>query len=58
MTEEKSDFCSSCGGLVAPRENSVQFSCPSCGGVILKRCQKCREFTNSYTCPACGFKGP
>ncbi|MHA2406114.1 MAG: zinc finger domain-containing protein [Candidatus Hermodarchaeia archaeon] len=58
MSESKSTFCSCCGGLVTPRENSVQFACPACGNYTIRRCQKCREFANSYTCPACNFQGP
>jgi predicted RNA-binding Zn-ribbon protein involved in translation (DUF1610 family) len=58
MSESKTAFCSSCGGLVPPREDSVQFTCPSCGNLTLWRCQKCREFANTYTCAACNFKGP
>ncbi|MFX1474492.1 MAG: zinc finger domain-containing protein [Promethearchaeota archaeon] len=58
MSEHKTPFCNSCGGLVSPLENSVHFICPACGGLTLWRCEKCREFANPYTCAGCNFKGP
>lgn len=50
--------CSSCNKIIVPKENFVKFVCPSCAGVTMVRCRKCREFGRSYKCPKCGFIGP
>ncbi len=50
--------CSSCGKLIAPGENAVNFPCPKCADVRIWRCERCRMFARSYNCPKCGFTGP
>ncbi len=50
--------CISCNKNILYFESSVYFPCPSCGEVIIWRCEKCRRFAREYTCPNCGFKGP
>ncbi|OYT55334.1 DUF1610 domain-containing protein [Candidatus Bathyarchaeota archaeon] len=50
--------CSWCNKVIVPKENFVRFPCPNCGGVIIVRCKKCREFGRPYKCPKCGFTGP
>ncbi|HDI10377.1 MAG TPA: DUF1610 domain-containing protein [Euryarchaeota archaeon] len=50
--------CISCQRDIKPRERSVKFFCPSCGEVLLWRCEVCRIHGNKYTCPECGFEGP
>ena len=50
--------CTSCGKLILPKELSSKFPCPNCGEAIIWRCEKCRLFVRSYTCPRCGFTGP
>ncbi|MHA1340652.1 MAG: zinc finger domain-containing protein [Promethearchaeota archaeon] len=50
--------CNGCGRNIAPYENSVSFSCPNCGDVIIRRCERCRDFAREYKCQKCGFMGP
>ncbi|MEM2022001.1 MAG: zinc finger domain-containing protein [Zestosphaera sp.] len=50
--------CGSCGRLITPREKAVKFLCPNCGVVVIWRCSKCRDLSNPYKCPNCGFEGP
>ncbi|WP_147661344.1 zinc finger domain-containing protein [Promethearchaeum syntrophicum] len=50
--------CTSCGNLIAPYEDAVHFPCPSCGDVLLWRCEACRRFARAYHCPKCNFEGP
>ncbi|MCJ7761138.1 zinc finger domain-containing protein [Candidatus Bathyarchaeota archaeon] len=44
--------------MIVPGESSVSFGCPSCGDVIIWRCEKCRLFGRDYKCPKCGSTGP
>ncbi|MDH5771045.1 MAG: zinc finger domain-containing protein [Candidatus Bathyarchaeota archaeon] len=50
--------CLSCGHVISPDEKSVNFLCPSCGELVIWRCEKCRLFGRLYKCPKCGFTGP
>lgn len=50
--------CSSCGKLIHPREKGVEFYCPNCGEILIRRCYDCRKQGVTYTCPKCGFEGP
>jgi len=52
------NICTGCGKIIAPFENSVSFPCPNCGDVIIRRCERCREFAKEYKCHKCGFIGP
>ena len=54
----KMPLCNWCGKIIAPGERSMKFPCPSCGEVVIWRCEKCRLFGRSYKCPKCGMKGP
>jgi predicted RNA-binding Zn-ribbon protein involved in translation (DUF1610 family) len=51
-------LCSSCKRPFAPGEYGVEFPCPNCGKVVIRRCKKCRKLGVKYECPACGFVGP
>ena len=53
---EKVEYCVSCGVRLAGK-GVVRFKCPQCGEE-LGRCGKCRQQSNSYKCPKCGFQGP
>lgn len=50
--------CDSCHRPMEPREYGVEFPCPNCGKVIIRRCKRCRKMNVEYTCPNCGFRGP
>jgi predicted RNA-binding Zn-ribbon protein involved in translation (DUF1610 family) len=50
--------CASCKRPFVPGEYGVEFPCPNCGKVIIRRCKKCRKLGVKYECPACGFIGP
>jgi Zn-ribbon RNA-binding protein len=50
--------CTSCGRAVMPNDQCVKFYCPSCGYVIIWRCESCRDFSRQYKCVGCGFEGP
>jgi len=50
--------CSSCGKLIHPREKGVEFYCPNCGEIVIRRCYYCRKHIVTYVCPKCGFEGP
>ncbi len=57
-SELKLEACFSCNRQINPgKEGSVIFPCPSCGARIV-RCSSCRQFSNTYKCPGCGFEGP
>ncbi|MHA1585432.1 MAG: zinc finger domain-containing protein [Promethearchaeota archaeon] len=58
MSNYQQEKCTSCGKLIQPGENAVHFACPSCGDVLIWRCERCRRFARSYKCPNCGFEGP
>ena len=47
--------CVSCGRLT---HEYTEFKCPSCGDSTVIRDKHCREITNIYRCPKCGFEGP
>lgn len=47
--------CVSCGRLSNACTN---FACPACGNGKIVRCLHCREISNIYRCPDCGFEGP
>lgn len=51
-------ICSSCNRTIMPNDECVKFNCPSCGDVLMWRCESCREFVRSYICKKCGFEGP
>ncbi|HEU4823455.1 MAG TPA: zinc finger domain-containing protein [Nitrososphaeraceae archaeon] len=50
--------CTSCGRAIMPNEQCVKFYCPSCGYVVIWRCESCRDFSRQYKCIGCGFEGP
>jgi|APFre7841882590_1041340.scaffolds.fasta_scaffold11755_3 predicted RNA-binding Zn-ribbon protein involved in translation (DUF1610 family) len=54
----KMPTCNWCGRMILPAEAAVKFPCPSCGEVVVWRCEKCRLFGRPYKCPKCGFTGP
>ncbi|HYY67603.1 MAG: zinc finger domain-containing protein [Nitrososphaeraceae archaeon] len=41
-----------------PNDQCVKFYCPSCGYVVIWRCESCRDFSRQYKCIGCGFEGP
>jgi predicted RNA-binding Zn-ribbon protein involved in translation (DUF1610 family) len=57
MAEEKQvETCVSCNVRLTG-EGAVKFKCPICGAAM-GRCGKCRQQSNQYVCPKCGFQGP
>jgi len=58
MVDSPMVVCSSCGREIPPKVKYVKFTCPSCGKETLYRCPKCRQASNKYVCPSCGFTGP
>ncbi|MBS7659548.1 MAG: zinc finger domain-containing protein [Candidatus Bathyarchaeia archaeon] len=50
--------CTSCGKPIPPATKATKFPCPNCGEIIIRRCEKCRNFGRQYKCPKCGFTGP
>ena len=36
-----------------PNDQCVKFYCPSCGYVIIWRCESCRDFSRQYKCIGC-----
>jgi len=54
----KMPVCNWCGRVILPDESAVKFPCPSCGEIVVWRCDKCRTFGRPYKCPKCGFTGP
>jgi predicted RNA-binding Zn-ribbon protein involved in translation (DUF1610 family) len=57
MAEEKQvETCVSCNVRLTG-EGAVKFKCPICGAAM-GRCGKCRQQSNPYVCPKCGFQGP
>ncbi|MHA1679956.1 MAG: zinc finger domain-containing protein [Promethearchaeota archaeon] len=54
----KQKRCTGCGQLIHPVENAVHFPCPSCGDIMIWRCQKCRRFAHPFKCVKCDFQGP
>ncbi|WP_406656767.1 zinc finger domain-containing protein [Methanolobus sp. ZRKC2] len=52
----KVEKCTACGKRLV-ESGFVRFPCPSCGRE-LGRCVSCRQQSNPYTCPKCGFVGP
>jgi len=48
--------CTSCGKEVT--NNYVEFKCPGCGEIDIRRCDNCRKRCTNYRCPECGFRGP
>jgi predicted RNA-binding Zn-ribbon protein involved in translation (DUF1610 family) len=50
--------CSTCGIRVESESVWVEFPCPSCGKLVITRCERCKRLENPYTCPGCGFRGP
>ncbi|WP_455368149.1 zinc finger domain-containing protein [[Eubacterium] cellulosolvens] len=54
----KMPVCNWCGRIILPDESAVKFPCPSCGEIVVWRCEKCRTFGRPYKCPKCGFAGP
>jgi len=54
----KMPTCNWCGRMILPGEGAAKFPCPSCGEVVVWRCEKCRLFGRAYKCPKCGFTGP
>ncbi|MCK4243739.1 DUF1610 domain-containing protein [Candidatus Bathyarchaeota archaeon] len=57
-TTVKMPTCISCGHNIVVDEKAVKFSCPSCGEILMWRCERCRLFGRTYKCPKCGFTGP
>ncbi|MEM3851671.1 MAG: zinc finger domain-containing protein [Methanomassiliicoccales archaeon] len=55
MAETKN--CSSCG-VALIGYGVTTFDCPNCGQTRIGRCLQCRNQSVSYTCTACGFRGP
>lgn len=56
--EVEPPVCSSCGKIIHPKEKGVEFYCPNCGEVLIRRDYMCRKQGVEYVCPNCGFKGP
>ncbi len=54
----KMPLCNWCGKIITPGDKAVKFNCPSCGDVVIWRCEKCRLFGRSFKCPKCGTSGP
>ncbi|MBX5326279.1 MAG: zinc finger domain-containing protein [Candidatus Bathyarchaeia archaeon] len=50
--------CTSCNRVISPGQEATKFSCPSCGEIVIWRCNRCRKFGRPYQCPKCGFTGP
>jgi predicted RNA-binding Zn-ribbon protein involved in translation (DUF1610 family) len=53
-------LCSSCRKPFTPGEYGVEFPCPNCGKVTIRRCKKCRKLGVKYECPClwiCGTIG-
>ncbi|MCK5333078.1 MAG: RNA-binding protein [Candidatus Aenigmarchaeota archaeon] len=50
--------CTSCSSNIIASEPFVRFSCPSCAEADIVRCSRCKNASNNYTCPKCGFVGP
>ena len=50
--------CSCCRKEIAPKVRFVRFTCPSCKKEKIYRCPRCRQISNPYVCPECGFSGP
>jgi hypothetical protein len=50
--------CTSCSRPIMPNDECVKYYCPSCGYVLVWRCESCREFARPYKCIGCGFEGP
>ncbi|ADE37118.1 MULTISPECIES: HVO_2753 family zinc finger protein [Methanohalophilus] len=53
---EKVNYCTSCGVHLSDK-GFARFACPECD-TELGRCIKCRQQSNNYVCPKCGFMGP
>lgn len=47
--------CISCGRLSS---EYTEFKCPQCSEGTIIRDAHCREISNAYRCPKCGFEGP
>ncbi|HYL66745.1 MAG TPA: zinc finger domain-containing protein [Nitrosopumilaceae archaeon] len=41
-----------------PNDKCVKFNCPSCGTILVWRCESCRESAKTYKCKSCNFDGP
>lgn len=50
--------CTSCGTSLEAERIKVEFPCPSCDKVNIRRCERCKKLSREYTCPECGFVGP
>lgn len=50
--------CTSCDMNVISEDGFSKFMCPECGKAMIIRCKKCRNLSNIYKCPECGFEGP
>lgn len=53
----KKQECTSCGRNLEAAEKFVKFPCPDCGETMA-RCGRCKNLSNNYECPECGFSGP
>jgi len=51
-------LCSCCHRYIMPNDKCVKFNCPSCGSVLIWRCESCRESAREFVCESCGFRGP
>ncbi|MBI4176826.1 MAG: DUF1610 domain-containing protein [Candidatus Aenigmarchaeota archaeon] len=58
ITKTDKKLCTTCGSVVAYVGTFVEFMCPNCGSDLIRRCEKCKNFSNKYKCSKCGFEGP
>ncbi|MEM2238863.1 MAG: zinc finger domain-containing protein [Candidatus Bathyarchaeia archaeon] len=58
MAEADFPRCFWCNKPIKPGDLAVKFPCPSCGRIVIWRCEKCRALAKPYKCPLCGFTGP
>jgi len=52
------NVCTSCNREIAQGTRAVKFPCPGCAEFEIWRCEHCRELSNVYVCPKCGYTGP
>ncbi|MCK4883930.1 MAG: RNA-binding protein [Candidatus Diapherotrites archaeon] len=48
--------CTTCNREVT--NDYIELKCPNCNKAVIIRCMQCRELSNTYVCPECGFQGP
>ncbi len=50
--------CTTCNRNIVSDNDFVKFDCPSCLKAEIIRCKNCKNLSNEYVCPKCGFVGP